>query len=84
MDYFENNKIADNRIIILAGGGVNAENAIQFKNAQFSEIHASASLRLSSVQTSKLDADNSLFSAPLTYSDTEKIKAILKVIEDNE
>lgn len=77
----ELNYIADNRIILLVGGGVNAENAVQFKNARFSEIHASVSLRLSSVQVSKLSTDNSFFSVPLTYSDPEKIEAILKVIK---
>jgi copper homeostasis protein len=72
----ELHQIANNRIILLLGGGVNAENTSQFKNAGFSEIHASASLQI--------DKDDSLFSVPLTYSDSKKIKAILKVISNNE
>jgi len=60
------------RITILAGGGISAENAIKFKEAGFNEIHASAS--------SKIDVDNSMFSEPLTYSNPEKIKAILDAI----
>jgi len=63
---------ANERITILAGGGISAENAIKFKKASFNEIHASAS--------SKIGPDDALFSEPLTYSDPEKIKAILDAI----
>lgn len=66
------NEVSDGRIIILVGGGITAENAINFKETGFSEIHASAS--------SKLKVDNSLFSEPLTYSDSEKIKALLDAL----
>ncbi|WP_439152239.1 copper homeostasis protein CutC [Winogradskyella sp.] len=76
----ELNEIANGRITILAGGGINAKNAIKFKNAGLKEIHASASLRLHSVQASQLEENNSLFSMPLTYSDSKKIKAILDAI----
>jgi len=68
----ELNKISNGRITILAGGGISAKNVINFKDAGFNEIHASAS--------SKLESDNSLFSESLTYSDPEKIKAILDAI----
>lgn len=68
----ELNKISNGRIIILAGGGISAKNVLNFKEAGFHEIHASAS--------SKLESDNSLFSEPLTYSDPKKIKAILDAI----
>jgi copper homeostasis protein len=63
---------ANGRVIILAGSGITAENAKLFKDVGLKEIHASAS--------SKIEADNSLFSEPLTYSDPEKIKAILNAI----
>ena len=66
------NKISDNRIIILAGGGVNYGNVETLKDAGLKEIHASAS--------SQLKVNNSLFSMPLTYSDPKKIKAILDAI----
>jgi copper homeostasis protein len=66
------NKQARGRITILAGGGISAKNAKMFKEAGLDEIHASAS--------SKIEADDSLFSEPLTYSDPEKIKAILDAI----
>ena len=68
----ELNELADNRIEILAGGGINADNALKFKEVGLKEIHTSAS--------SKLEKDDSLFSMPLTYSDPQKIKAILDAI----
>lgn len=63
---------ANGRITILAGSGITFENAKLFKEAGFKEIHASAS--------STIESDDSLFSTPLTYSDTKKIKAILDAI----
>jgi copper homeostasis protein len=63
---------ANGRIIILAGSGITSENAKIFEKAGFKEIHASAS--------TEIDSDGSLFSAPLTYSDPKKIKAILDAI----
>ncbi|WP_282043927.1 copper homeostasis protein CutC [Winogradskyella flava] len=66
------NEIANGRIKILAGGGIHSKNAIKFKEVGLMEIHASASFQY--------QEDNSLFSIPLTYSDPQKIKAILDVI----
>ena len=66
------NKQAKGRITILAGSGINSSNAKLFKEAGFSEIHASAS--------SKMEIKKSLFSEPQTYSDPIKIKAILDAI----
>ena len=63
---------ANGRITILAGSGITFENAQLFKEAGFKEIHASASTEIKS--------DGSLFSTPLTYSDPQKIKAILDAI----
>ena len=63
---------ANGRITILAGGGISAKNVRKFKAAGLKEIHASAS--------SKIQADNSLFSEPLSFSDPIKIKAILDAI----
>ncbi|MDP5082564.1 MAG: copper homeostasis protein CutC [Winogradskyella sp.] len=68
----ELNKISKGRITILAGGGITSENAKTFQNAGLKEIHASAS--------SKFESGQSLFSLPLTYSDPQKIKAILDAI----
>jgi len=66
------NEQANGRITILAGGGINSNNAALFKDAGLKEIHASAS--------STIQSDDSLFAEPLTYSDTKKIKAILHAI----
>ena len=68
----ELNKMAKDRITILAGAGINAENASKFKDIGLKEIHASAS--------STIKPDNSLFSQPLSFSDPQKIKAILNAI----
>ncbi|TDY12641.1 copper homeostasis protein CutC [Meridianimaribacter flavus] len=66
------NEKAKGRITILAGGGINQNNAKRFKEIGLKEIHASAS--------STIESDGSLFSTPLTFSDSKKIKAILSVI----
>jgi copper homeostasis protein len=66
------NKISNGRIIILAAGGIHAENVSKFKGIGLKEIHASAS--------SAILSEGSLFSTPLTYSDPQKIKAILDAI----
>jgi copper homeostasis protein len=68
----ELNVLAENRITIVAGGGVSAENVMLFKEAGLTEVHASAS-------TTKEDG-NSMFSLPMTFSDPIKIKAILDAI----
>ncbi|MGG5487387.1 copper homeostasis protein CutC [Gaetbulibacter sp. PBL-D1] len=66
------NEKAKGRITILAGSGINQNNAKRFKEIGLKEIHASAS--------STIESDSSLFSTPLTFSDSKKIKAILSVI----
>ncbi|WP_296315829.1 copper homeostasis protein CutC [Winogradskyella sp. UBA3174] len=66
------NIMSSGRIIILAGSGITSDNALKFKQIGLNEIHASAS--------SLLEENNSLFSMPLTYSNPQKIKAILNAI----
>ncbi len=68
----ELNIISNNRIIILAGAGINSKNVLKFKDFGLKEIHASAS--------SEFRADDSMFSLPITFSDPQKIKAILDAI----
>nr|WP_299523318.1 copper homeostasis protein CutC [Winogradskyella sp.] len=65
-------QLANGRITILPGSGINAKNANCFKVAGFTEIHASAS--------SVIQQENSLFSKPQTVSNVQKIKAILDAI----
>lgn len=66
------NEKAKGRITILAGSGINQNNAKRFKEIGLKEIHASAS--------STIESDGSLFSTPLTFSDPKKIKAVLRAI----
>lgn len=68
----ELHEIANGRIIILAGGGINSQNAVKFKQAGLKEIHASASL--------KIEQEHSMFGMTQTVSDCKKIKAILDAI----
>ncbi len=68
------NAISKGRITILAGSGVNSENAIKFKEAGLSELHASAS--------SKIETHDSIFSMPVTVSGSNKIEAIKSVIKN--
>ena len=67
---------ANNRIKILVGSGVNSENALDFKNAKFEEIHASASKVVSA------ESSGYFGNTPQTVSDIKEIKAILKTIQD--
>lgn len=68
----ELNVLAENRITILAGGGITSKNVNLFKEAGLTEIHASAS--------STKKEDDGMFSVPITFSDPIKIKAILDAI----
>lgn len=65
-------KIVNDRITILAGSGINAQNVVKFKEAGLKEIHASASITV--------NQDDSLFGQPQTVSDTNTIKDILDAI----
>ncbi|MEO1032421.1 MAG: copper homeostasis protein CutC [Bacteroidota bacterium] len=66
------NDISNERITILAGGGINATNVLEFKKWGFKEIHASAS--------KKIDQEKSMFGMTQTVSDLNTIKAIIKLI----
>ncbi len=67
-------KIAKNKLTILAGGGINPKNAKEFKNAGLREIHASASKVIQPLDK------NPYFGDVQTVSDIEIIKEILNVI----
>jgi copper homeostasis protein len=68
---------ADNKLTILAGGGINPDNALQFKNAGLKAIHASAS----KVITANVE-DSYFGKTPQTISDTNTIKLILNNINN--
>ena len=65
-------EIANGRIKIMPGSGINRTNAKLFKDAGFEEIHASAS--------TVILQEGSLFFQPQTVSDLTKIKALLNEI----
>jgi len=66
------NQIANGRITILAGGGINATNLNKFSEVGLKEVHTSAS--------KKIEQDKSLFGMTQTVSDINAIKAIIKAI----
>jgi copper homeostasis protein len=68
------NHLAKIRIIIMAGSGINADNALRFKSIGLKEIHGSASIQLT--------ANNSDSLKPKTVSDVSKIKAILNAVSN--
>ena len=67
-------KIAENKLTILPGSGINSENCIHFKNSGFSEIHSSASKIISSKTHPYFG------NTPQTVSDIDRIKNILDTI----
>jgi copper homeostasis protein len=67
-------KIAENKLTILPGSGINSENCIHFKNSGFSEIHSSASKIISSKTHPYFG------NTPQTVSDVDHIKSILDTI----
>lgn len=67
--------MAQNKLIILPGGGINATNVLLFKKAGFKEIHTSAS---NTKTNSKVFFDTT----PQTVSDPKTIQEILKVIKN--
>jgi copper homeostasis protein len=70
----ELHKQADNKITIMPGSGINAENAKQFKEAGFKEIHASATKPI------ETNLESTLFGDIQLESNMEEMKSILKVI----
>lgn len=77
------NEKANNRLIILPGGSITAESAKLFKQKGFTEIHASASGLISTIEKPKIPMNSTKFFEEnnLYVSDVHKITAILKNIE---
>lgn len=69
-------QLANDKLIILPGSGINSKNARMFKVAKFKEIHTSASKIINKEKNIFFD------NTPQTISDTEIIKEILNVIKD--
>ena len=70
------NEISRNRIIILPGSGINADNVNQFREAGFNEIHSSASKNLDE------NSESTPFDKTQTESNCDIIKSMLKKIKD--
>lgn len=72
----------NNKLIILPAGGINAENAIFFKQAEFKEIHCSASSIQYVNELEAIPMNNPVFfdERIIVHSDSDKIKAILNRI----
>jgi len=63
---------ANNRIKIMAGSGITAQNISKFKAIGITEVHASASV--------PIEQYKGLFSQPQTVSDLEQIRALLDAL----
>jgi copper homeostasis protein len=69
-------KIANKKVIILPGSGINKDNVVLFKNAGFEEIHTSASKIITDERNPFFDKTTQ------TISDINTIKMILKSINN--
>jgi copper homeostasis protein len=74
---------ANKRIVILPGGGINEANASLFKNAGFTEIHASASALVQETEIPKISMNSpKFFQENKVYeSNAEIICRILKKLD---
>ena len=75
---------ANNRILILPGGGITANNVKLFKQNGFSEIHASASTLISKAEKPKIAMNSAkFFEEEMHYeSSADNIQSILKSIQN--
>jgi copper homeostasis protein len=82
IDGLENLKVlkeqAKNRITLLVGSGINSQNAKIFKDADFKELHASAS------KVRHTESSVYFGNTPQTVSSIKEVKAILKTIDNAE
>lgn len=76
-------KLSNERIGILPGGGVNANNAGLFKAKGFNEIHASASTSKLTISPQEISMNSEKFLSDdhIFYSDTSKLNAIINEIK---
>ena len=76
-------EMARNHLIIMPGGGINAENVHLFKKHNFKEIHASATELLQTVDAPKISMNSKKFlnDTHIAVSDIEKINQLIKSIQ---
>lgn len=77
-------KLANKKIIILPGGGINSENVLVFKGGAFEEIHCSATVKKPDVAAPQFEMKSQLlfYETINTHSDIAMIQSILKQIND--
>ncbi|QHI34769.1 Copper homeostasis protein CutC [Kordia antarctica] len=75
-------KVAENELIIMPGGGINPSNVYLFKESGFEEIHASATSIRQSINNPKisLNSGNLFNETRIATSNKEKIKQLLERI----
>ena len=76
-------KLADDKIIVMPGSGIQKNNILKFKEAGFKEIHFSASSKRKSQTSSSLPmiSSSSFDESELTFSDVKKIKIIRELVK---
>ena len=74
---------AQNKLIILPGGGVSATNSVIFKKAGFAEIHASLTTMVTANTPPpiSMNSNKHFNETSLGFSDIDKIKELLKNIQ---
>jgi copper homeostasis protein len=77
-------KLANGRITILPGGGINSKNVLAFKGVGFEEIHCSATVIQPTYIVPKMSMNSQkLFDETVNnYSDVDLIQSILILIND--
>ena len=65
---------ANGKLVILPGGGINADNCLQFKALEFEWVHLSAKKAVD-------DLPNSLFSAPQYGLDVEALNKVIALLK---
>jgi len=75
--------IAGEKMIILPGGGINLTNILQFKNAEFKEIHFSATKLVKTIDMPKVPMNSHRFfdETQLVISDVSKIEQLIALVK---
>jgi len=74
---------ANNKLIILPGGGINSNNILQFKKAAFKEIHFSATKLYKTINHPKVSMNSSRFfeETQLAISNVTNIKKMISLVK---
>ncbi len=76
-------KVANEKLILMPGGGINEKNIVQFKNEGFKEIHFSATTLHKTIDVPKLAMNSSRFfdETQRAISDTSKIEKLIALVK---